>query len=313
MARTGLSSRRYSGREDIPALLAFASRSTAERLPRPAQWHPGDVAWQLRGEADRPQAIRLWMLNSEVVATAWFVGPGQLWLEARPRHEGVVAEAVAWAEAALARREGGASSLSVQAFESDAARIACLEDLGYRRSGPGGVLFAHELTEDGRPDPTWPEGITIVDGGRVDRERRAAVHRDAWSDLAAIGLPEARSDFRTELYEAVRASPVYDPALDLVAVAPDGAYAACCIAWADGGSRVGVFEPMGTSPAFRGRRLASCLVAEGLRRLYARGCRLARIGTAHFNAPAIAAYRAVLSEPVDRTAWWAKPPLEDTP
>lgn len=62
---------------------------------------------------------------------------------------------------------------------------------------------------------------------------------------------------------------------------------------------------MGTDPAYRGRRLARALIAEGLRRLRDLGHTHARIGTTHFNAPAITAYSA-LFQPFDQTSWWAK-------
>ena len=55
-----LPSRRYQGLADLPPLLAFASRTTAERSPLPTSWHPGDIIWALQTRADQPQPCRFW-------------------------------------------------------------------------------------------------------------------------------------------------------------------------------------------------------------------------------------------------------------
>jgi len=43
--------------------------------------------------------------------------------------------------------------------------------------------------------------------------------------------------------------------LDLVAVAPDGAFTSFCIAWFDEQNRIGMFERVGTHPAHSQRGL----------------------------------------------------------
>lgn len=48
-------------------------------------------------------------------------------------------------------------------------------------------------------------------------------------------------------------SPVYDPELDIVAVAPDGQVGAFCIVWTDPLNQVGHFEPVCTHPDFSAR------------------------------------------------------------
>jgi len=289
---------------DVPALLDFAARSFAERFPLNSNWHPGDIVWELQGAYDQRQAIRIWDGPEGVVAVAWFVGQALLWLETTPAHEDLVPELVGWAEAAL-RNQPEAPGLSIRAYGEDARRIAALERLGYRRSGPEGVCFRMGLRAPrARFDP--PPGYRVIDSTGVDPERRAAAHRDAWNDLSHIGLPAARSSFSAERYLSLRAAPVYDPALDMLMRAPDGALVSNCICWADAVSGIGVFEPVGTSPAYRGRGLARATIAEGLRRLEARGHAWARVGTAHFNAPAIAAYRSCGFEMYDRTWWWTK-------
>lgn len=298
--------RPYLGVTDLEALLQFASRSLAERIPLGSTWHPGDVAWALREQYDVQHPIRLWTWEGVVEAIAWFVGPGQLWLEATSTGELWLPEIIARAEESLLRSRsiGQATTLSVRAFQDDQVRIAGLSRLGFERAGPDSVHFELDLAK-AAPEVELPPGFAVRNGVGVDPERRAASHRDAWSALDHIGIANARSTFSATAYESLRASPVYRPDLDLVVVAPDGALVANCICWADERSGIGTFEPMGTHPDFRGRRLARALLAEGLRRLRGLGLRRARISTAHFNTSAISAYSSIF-QPLDRSFWWSK-------
>lgn len=303
---SGIQRHRYSGADDLGSLIQFASRSLSTRYPMGATWHPGDVVWELQGQYDVNQPIRFWEAEGVIESVAWLVGPGELWFEATPAGEPLLPDAIAWMEAAL--RRGRASelpqTLSVRAFHSDLMRIRALQELGFEQAGPQAVQFEFDLS--GRlPAAQLPAGFRIEDCEGIDPERRASAHRDAWNDLRRIGIENASSTFSARIYEELRRSPVYTPALDLVVTAPDGALVATCMCWADDASGIGVFEPMGTHPGFRGKRLARALLAEGMRRLRKRGHRMARIGTAHFNTPAIAAYSAVFRR-MDHTSWWTK-------
>jgi GNAT superfamily N-acetyltransferase len=299
-------SQRYMGRDDLAPLLGFASASLAARAPLGATWHPGDVVWELRGLFDNPLAVRMWTDDDGVVAVAWFVGLGELWIEALPRAETLVPELVQWAEQSMRRRSGPeGADLSIRASDRDTARTGVLAALGYTRGRPESVQFETALGKT-IADLEGPEGFRVRDGVGMDAERRAAAHRDAWNDLSRIGLPEARSSFDAATYERLRAGPVYEPSLDLVVETPAGQLVASCIAWTDPGSGIGIFEPVGVHPDFRGLRLASLMIGDGLRRLKAHGCHTGRIGTAHFNAPAIAAYSSTHFALCDRTFWWTK-------
>ncbi|HEY3800547.1 MAG TPA: GNAT family N-acetyltransferase [Caulobacteraceae bacterium] len=302
-------SRRYQGLADLPALLAFASASTAQRLPLGSCWHPGDVIWALETRADQPQPCRFWSGPDGVEALAWFESEGEVWIETLPASEALVVDAVAWVEDAWRRRlaatdRPGGTPLLIRAQAADARRIATLEALGYVRHGPAGVGFRLSLSGP-LPPVELPSGYSVRDCIGVDPGLRAAAHRAAWSHLEHLGI-HGESTFSTERYLSLTRLPVYDPALDMLAVAPDGSFAANCIAWADAASRLGVFEPVGVALAHRGQRLASAILREALHRLKARGMTEARVGTAHFNHAAIAAYRAAGFEDADTSHWWAK-------
>jgi mycothiol synthase len=298
--------RSYAGLEDLTPFLEFASRSTKERGTLRAQWHPGDVVWQLSGMADRPQRIRFWLGPDGVDVVAWVVSEEELWIEATPAGETRVAEAVQTAEARWRSRppERRSHTFSVIASEQDHARIQTLEGLGYCRGSPSGVGFTLDL-ERPLPATDSPHGFSVRDSVDVDPALRAAAHRAAWSHLEHLDI-HGESQFSTQRYLSLRSMPVYDPTLDLLVVGPDGRFVANCIAWADAESGVGVFEPVGTALAYRGQRLARLMMSEAVRRLRAKGMREARVGTAHFNAPAIAAYLAAGFTLAARSHRWTK-------
>jgi hypothetical protein len=298
--------RLYAGIRDLPLFIDFASRSTAERAPLRARWHPGDVVWQLNGVADRPQRNRLYFGPDGVEVAAWIIAEGELWIEATAAGERRVADAIEAAEAWWRSRppDRRSETFSVSASGQDQARIQTLEALGYTKGAPAGVGFSMDL---GGPLPpvNGPEGFSVRDSLGVDPALRAGAHRAAWSHLEHLGI-HGESQFTTERYRSLTQMPVYDPALDMLVVGPGGEFVANCICWADEASSVGTFEPVGTALAFRGRRLVRFMMAEAVRRLKARGMREARVGTAHFNAAAIAAYLAAGFTLVDRSHLWTK-------
>jgi ribosomal protein S18 acetylase RimI-like enzyme len=302
-------SRCYQGLADLPPLIAFASRCTAERSPLGACWHPGDIIWALQTRADQPQPCRFWTGSDGVEALAWFESDGEVWIETLPTCEALVPDAVAWVEQAWRRqlaREGrdAATPVQIRAEAHDARRIVALEALGYRKAGPGGVGFRRRLDRP-PPPPELPPGYAVRDSVGVDPALRAAAHRAAWSHLEHLGI-HGESRFTTEAYLSLTRLPVYDPSLDMLAVAPDGSFAASCICWADPASGVATFEPVGVALAHRGKRLAGAIMREAMVRLRERGLQEARVGTAHFNLAAIRAYLAAGFDPAGGSHWWAK-------
>lgn len=300
------SSRLYGGIDDLQLFIDFARRSTAERGPLRARWHPGDVVWQLNGMADQRHRNRLYFGPEGVEVAAWMISESELWIEATLAGERRVAEAIEAAEARWRARPADRRSetLSVTVSEHDAVRLQTLEALGFRNSGPAGVGFSMDLTKP-LPAAEGPEGFRVRDCVGVDPAARSAAHRAAWDHLEHLGI-DAHSAFSTERYRSLSQMPVYDPTLDMLVVAPNGEFVANCICWADTESGVGVFEPVGTALAFRGRRLVRFMMGEAVRRLKERGLREARVGTAHFNAAAIAAYLAAGFTLVDRGQTWTK-------
>lgn len=290
---------------ELGELIGFAVESYAARIPFGASWHPGDIVWELRGDWDRLSVYSVWGLPGDITAAAFFDSPGQAWVEVLADHEGLLPEIARWMEEAVQALPAPPERIAIRAGLTDTARIQALEALGFARTHPDSVGYAYDLAGP-LPDFAVP-GYRVIDSVGIDPVRRAKAHRDPWNALDHLGITGG-SQFTTEAYLGLLASPVYDPALDLlVEEEATGALVANVCGWIDPRLPVGIFEPMGTSPQVRGMRLARLLLLEGLRRMQARGMRWGRIGTAHFNYAAQKAYVHAGFTKIDESWWWSKP------
>ena len=294
-----LSSRPYSGSADLELLIEFASEMTAARWPAMSPMHPGDIVWQLMGTGgvdgrEPMESIRLWLEGERLQGYAYFDDPAHVLIDVRleTSENALFDEIVIWAEGRRAASLGDKPlTLSTTLLDRETTRSEALLSHEFRRTERGSVRMRQSLAQP-TPKPVLPAGMRFGDGRDIDIEKRAVVHADAWSHLAEIGMPAARSKFTPAVYDQLQSAPLYDPALDLVVETANGAYAACTIGWADVANGIGLFEPVGTRPAFRKQGLARALTYEGMRRFRERGLRTAHIGTANFNHPARATYES---------------------
>ena len=288
-----------SAREALYDLLVFGGRLVSLRPHLSGGWHPGELAWSFNGDDAALQNVEFRRDAAGVVGVGSLDG-GDLWVEATPEHDRLVGDLIASAQA-----QAAPGAVRVRAFDDDVLRTAWLADRNWEPVAAEGLLFAIDLT---RPVPETADaaGFRVGDCVDVDIEARVRLHREAWSALDHIGLPGVTSEFSIDLYRKLRSVQLYDPSLDIIAFSPDGQMVASCIAWGDAASGVGVFEPVGVHPLYRGRRLASLVLHEGLRRLRERGLTAAHVGTAHFNNAAAKGYSAAGFSLVGRSRWWAQ-------
>lgn len=121
--------------------------------------------------------------------------------------------------------------------------------------------------------------------------------------------PDRDSSFTRLAYDAVRGAWLYDQELDLVAVADDGRFGACCIAWFDPATGVGEIEPLGVVPDHRRRGLAVALCLEVAHLVAERGGSYVFINAhpePNYVAPS-SAYFAAGFEVVERATTYAAP------
>jgi ribosomal protein S18 acetylase RimI-like enzyme len=276
--------RPWAGWEDLPALQGVCSRRLAA-APGRSDTHPGDVAWWTGWPPRTPDALArdflVWEVEEVVVGWA-SVDDGALVVVVDPAHRGgpdavtFEEEAVAWAAAAAP----GPVRLTELAL--DEAACERWRGRGFEPADGGYATFVRRLDAAVDREP----GERVAPVGDDDVADRAAVTH------AAFGNARELEPYAAD-YAAFRAGPAYPAGWDLLARAPDGAPAACCIAWPDPASGAGLFEPVATHPDHRRRGHASAVMAAGLARLAAAGMTWAIVITPASNGAAVALYRSL--------------------
>jgi ribosomal protein S18 acetylase RimI-like enzyme len=140
------------------------------------------------------------------------------------------------------------------------------------------------------PDVPLPPGFTVrALGDGAELLERCYASGLAFHPKEIRYAVDNRAD--ASWYRSIQSAPLYRRDLDLVALAPDGAVAAFCTIWLDDVNRTGVFEPVGTVPAYQRRGLGKAVMTEGLRRLKRMGARMAFVGS--YSEAAGALYESV--------------------
>lgn len=193
-------------------------------------------------------------------------GEGDAHLQVDPNCRAYEAEMVAWAETHLAApNPAGRRQLEIFVYDYDGQRQQLLKDRGYIQMAYGGAIRWLRLSE-------WtPEPAALASPYTLrttEPEQLANCQRIA--DLLNAAF---NRNFHTaiEFQNFTRQAPCFRPDLDLVAVAPDGSFAAYVGIAYDEATRHAVFEPVCTHPDHRRHGLARTLMVEGLHRLRALG------------------------------------------
>jgi ribosomal protein S18 acetylase RimI-like enzyme len=295
-----ITSRPYRDLRDMEAMRQFLMRAQAASEPR-AYLHPGDVVWRVWDTLltyDPCEVVHLWeQENGDLLGFALtYPAYTGFTLQVDPVYRGgpVEERMLAWVEMrmrALVQREGQGGAIDAwDIVEADTARIALLERYGYVRR-PDAYHAATRPLDEPIQDVSLPEGFTIRSIAGVEDVAERIAHRP---------------DLTPERYLAFMTSPGYDTDLDLVAVAPDGRFGAYCNCWLDPINGAGEFEPVGTRPEFRRLGLARAILAEGLRRMSARGVHTALVCYEGDNIPARRLYEAMGFRPTAEIYTYAK-------
>lgn len=232
--------------------------------------------------------VRLWhAADGALIAYAHIFLPetphaidGRLDLYVHPaaRNLGLERVIIAWAEDRL--RAYGAVQQRPAALRThtnkDHTRLMAL----YEQHGFALERYYLEMARslDQVPDPQFPAGFTLrqVDGER-DAEAWVALKNTTWRDHFNYRA------WSVERFKSWLADPDERPELNLVALAPDGTFAAFC--WSiirheenvQTGRKQGSVDLLGTHPAYRKLGLGRAMLLAGLQRLKVAGMDTARL------------------------------------
>lgn len=233
------------------------------------QWYWGEISASLEWAAK----VQLWETSEgQLVGVTHRESSGDAWLEIHPDYRFLEEDMLDWAEAHLAQpNQQGQHQLELDVYEYDTFRQEMLVRRGYEKTSWYGFLRWRSI--DGSiPDVPVPEGYRIRSlkrGEWHDTARWAAVINQVFAH--AKPTPNGIARFQS--------SPIYQHDLHLVAEAPDGTFAAFAGLTVEDVNRTAVFEPVGTHPDHRQKKLAQAVMAEGLRRLRLRGIQTVYVGT----------------------------------
>ncbi len=179
----------------------------------------------------------------------------------------------------------------VNVFVEQEQRICDLEAAGFASVANVGEnswtkVLMQQSALSVEPTHTLPSGFVI-------RPLAGTSEVAAYVDLHQTVF-ESKS-MRVEWRARTLQQPAYQPALDLVVVAPDGRLAAFCVCWLhdDANGKRGQIEPMGVHPDFRNLGLGRAILSQGLRRLYDQGAQEVFVETDNYRDAAFALYESV--------------------
>ena len=252
---------------------------------------------------------RLWFdAQDQVVGFAFVDHYKNLWFEfdqqaAQPDTE---SEIVAWGVECVRRtiqERGKSQPLHASCRADNIERIALLERHGFVRQ-EGHLLHMVRSLNEPIPAPQVPAGFSIRHvTGEHEVQALVALHRAAFGTenmtvkerLAMMGVPE------------------YDSELDLLAIAPDGRFAATCMCSISQeenertGRNEGYTDPVATHPDFQRRGLARALLLAGFLKLKQRGMDVAVLGTSNENMAMRQTAQAVGFRVQSTTLWFSRP------
>jgi GNAT superfamily N-acetyltransferase len=237
----------------------------------PLGFHPGGLAWAVATDQFGHEVL-LFGDGEDVVG---FAGTDQERLlgQADSARPDVARAIVEWFV-----EQDPSGRMRVGVVDADVVFRTALESAGFARLEDEKPM--HMMRRDSSVEVTPPSpGYAVRGVAPHETAARTAVHREAWNPHALPWHPDHRPDYPPEAastygethYARVRAAPLYDPDLDLVAVAEDGTFAGCCIVWLDPVIGSAEIEPLGVVPAHRRRGVAGALCDEATRRVAAKG------------------------------------------
>ncbi|MBI3942591.1 MAG: GNAT family N-acetyltransferase [Chloroflexi bacterium] len=283
---TGIKARGYTSSQDWERILEFICQVRANR---PHSDHLGDYLWAVRVPAPEPEEhIHIWEDQAgEMVAFAMVHMYWQsLQYEILPSRRTLPLEqqVVAWCAERLeilGQQHQPGWQVYASAPEADAQRIALLEAAGFVLAETYAWHMVRTLREP-VPDPALPPGFMVRPlADESEAAAYVAAHRDAW---------QPGSTMTEALHLRLMRMAGFRPELNLVAIAPDGTFAATMIGWLDAVNKSVEIEPLGTRPAFRRLGLARGMIREALRRYQAIGAETAEVWGVSRNPAAQSLY-----------------------
>ena len=283
----------YAGPAD---LLAMCDLCITLRRHGLGAEHSGDLNWAATMHAQKnPQRdTRLWWDGTALAAWATWNPWGLSFALSHAQRENLalLRTLTRWGHDhahALSAGSTAPAKFTVTCFASHEPHRRLLAELGFTATEEGSLIVNARSLAPPLPEPVLPAGVVVrPPDGEEELDRRAQLHVAVWT--SSLLTPAG--------YRITRAAPGHDAGLDLVAVLPDGRFAAYCICWPEPASGSCEFEPVGCHPDHRRQGLARAVMQVAMQRARAMGLHTALV---YCHDDTLPFYRALGFAPVDRT------------
>ncbi|MHA2424223.1 MAG: GNAT family N-acetyltransferase [Candidatus Thorarchaeota archaeon] len=210
---------------------------------------------------EEDEYIKLWKDSESKIIAVTIVKPsGGCWIHIHPDHLEVERDLILWIEK---QRERGKKDSSEQVpihfvvQEDDRARIELLEGLGYEKTSLEGADQVYDMDHE-IPEYEIPDGYSV----------RHALINEEWEKYREVQVsvfPHVKV-MNKKILKIYSTASFYVPELDIIAVDPEGNFAAFCTGRIDPLSRIAELEPVGTHPDHRKKGLGKAVILECLKR-----------------------------------------------
>lgn len=270
--------RRCAGPQDFPAISDFLYRHY-QPDNRDGNWL--QPIWEYGYthsyfDADSVGRIGIWESGGAIVGVAMYESRlGEAFFQIAPDYEHLKPEMLDYAERELAAvSAAGARTLKAYVNDFDHAFELVVRERGYQLDPESHRPIAQFAIEDPFPSIRLPAGFRLA--SLAEDNDLVKVDRVLWRGFNHPGEPPADGP---EGRRQMQSGPHFRRDLTIVAVAPDGAFAAFAGMWFDHINRVCLVEPVATDPDYRRMGLGTAAVLEGVRRCCALGATVAYVGS----------------------------------
>ena len=261
--------------------------------------HPARTDWIKHVWLDATAHLRAFALLDHIYGSFWF------WVHPLHAEHTVASHIIPWA---LQQRQGDVPAqrtIRCQVREDAVDTIALLDNYGFVQHDLCTLRMTRALDQP-IPTPVLPNGFCIRPiAGEQEVAACVTLHTTAFGReiVTEEELAARRVFMRDSSYLAD---------LDLVVVAPNGAFAAFCVGQVDQEGNAhrsrqeGWTDPIGTHPAFRRQGLARAVLLAGLQRLRAVKIDMAFLGTGSWNTATQRLCESVGFETIYKVMWYTK-------
>ncbi|MHA1951544.1 MAG: GNAT family N-acetyltransferase [Candidatus Thorarchaeota archaeon] len=208
---------------------------------------------------EEDEYLKIWEDEQQIIAVSFTKPYGSCHLSIHPDHITQAREIVLWMQGRVSElKKVDSVKMGLVVDDLDEELIAILSDLGFEKDESEGDNQIRPL-DSPIPDYSVPEGYEI-------RNANIATESEKYREVQITVFPHIKS-MSKKILDTYSTASFYKEELDIVAVAPNGEFAAFCTVRLDPISKITELEPVGTHPDHRKLGLGKAVILEGLKRL----------------------------------------------